>query len=747
MVSHDEFMNCIEITKIESWLTGKDPGALDRSSWFHLGSCPTCHRKLRTALAVKTAALPISIWPDAGTNSCSRKIDHSTLLAYLDDMMELPERAILETHLASCEVCKQALLRLEGEIFDAETSQVEVPGHILSKALAIGEVEIARREAKRWSSVLEKALSPIIAGGIRPQWAGAVAVLLIVLVTSVLYFKKPHQPLPKQQALVEVKSLTAPVPSPVTTAAAVDSAVVRRVSGILAQIERVTDRGQAGAIKLHVVDSKEYIAQISPDGELMLSTQYIATTQNDDELAFLLAHEVAHRQHPANCILSFSTAAHSPAKILNSTQQKQAELQADRMGLFLASVAGFHATAANSLFSRIQDIANISDASHPEFQARLKETGKELSSIVRTIDLFQVGVSFFNTEQYSRSVAIFEAVTKMFPSREALNDLGLAYHKLALEYSPQNWGFKKSVILDPVARAIEPVREELPEANLFDQFLNKALEQYRKAISHDPDYVAVRINLAGALDDMGNYPVAANELEAVLKMHLSVQEKARALNNLGVIAAKQSMPDKALSYFQRAAEADARFSDPHFNLARTWELKNNSAAATDEYSRYVQLASQERDGWLRMAYNKLNKRWDAAESGNSESLPKLGRFQLGNSLSSLSKQLGQPTVTWNLRTPTQFDFSVSLFESAGLVVSGSEGIIDFVQTTPRYSGVDSVNHLAAGMMFGEVASQLRQSSRVTLPGAMESYIDFDRGLGVNLRDRRVDAWYIFEPLN
>ena len=147
-----------------------------------------------------------------------------------------------------------------------------------------------------------------------------------------------------------------------------------------------------------------------------------------------------------------------------------------------------------------------------------------------------------------------------------------------------------------------------------------------------------------------------------------------------------------------------------------------------------------------MAYNKLDKPWVGMAAEPSEVLPKLGRVQLGASLSGVSKLLGAPAVTWQLKTPTHFEVFVSLFETSGLLVSGSEDVIDFVQTTSRFSGIDPANHLSPGMTRDALATRLRNATRVPVSGVREGYINFGSGLGINFRNDKVDTCYIFEPI-
>ncbi|MDD5543289.1 MAG: tetratricopeptide repeat protein [Acidobacteriia bacterium] len=736
-------MNCLDKGRIREWLLGENSSLLSDAEWEHLSSCTSCQDTIKVVWATtRSASLPIYNELHKASEQCVQKFDDEVRLAYLDDRMDTPERSAFESHLPGCASCRNSILHLESEISEFEQADIEVPAFILSKARAIGEAEIARNPGQAPIGLMDRVFGWMSGSGLRPQWVGAAAAVVILLLAGIAIYHRIPRSVPPNEIAGNKTGTPAPV-SPTTPQ--VDPAAVKNAQEILAEILRVADGTRGRPIQLNVVPSDQYIAEISPKGELTISTRYLALAQDRDELAFLLAHEVAHLEHPAQCILSFSS--NSQATPLLPRQQQQIELQADRLGVFLASVAGFRADAARDLFQQIQQVPKASDASHPEVQARLGEAASELNSIEQSIDLFRAGISFFNTEQYSRSVAVFEQVSKLFPSREAYNNLGLAYHKFALEYSPENWGFKKSVILDPVARAIEPIREELPKDNLFLLYLDKAIAEYQQAMARDPQYVAVGINLAGALDDKGDEEGARKQLQRVLNLKPTPAERARALNNLGVIAAKQSQLDKASEFFRQAAQIDAHFADPHFNQARVQELKNNVTAARMEYQRYADLSSGDRDGWLRMAYNKLNRPWPRREDDSQEKLPQLADLQLGSRISTLTRKLGPATAIWKLRTPLDFDFSVLLFDKPGLIVSGSEDTIDFIQTTGTYRQTDSANRLSPGLEAKTLASRTQSSVRIVLPGSRESLVDFDRGLGITLRQSRVESWFVFEPLD
>lgn len=81
-------MNCIDLAKIEGWLKGADPDALDREALAHLKSCRNCLQSLKIAVALKaSAAIPAAESYLSSSLPCVAHIEDEVRLAYLDESM------------------------------------------------------------------------------------------------------------------------------------------------------------------------------------------------------------------------------------------------------------------------------------------------------------------------------------------------------------------------------------------------------------------------------------------------------------------------------------------------------------------------------------------------------------------------------------------------------------------------------------------------------------------------------------
>ena len=135
---------------------------------------------------------------------------------------------------------------------------------------------------------------------------------------------------------------------------------------------------------------------------LIVFTQaLIASAQNDDELAFVLGHEMAHhleghlhRQYQSartGAILlggitaitgasanTVQSAQRVGAGIGARTYSKEFELEADRLGALIAIRSGYNALRGAAFFARLPDPGDQFLGSHPPNQARV-ETVRRLS--------------------------------------------------------------------------------------------------------------------------------------------------------------------------------------------------------------------------------------------------------------------------------------------------------------------------------------------------------------------------------
>ena len=157
------------------------------------------------------------------------------------------------------------------------------------------------------------------------------------------------------------------------------------------------------AWEIHTCDGCDENAMAMPGGKLLVSADFVARLSlTDDELAYLLAHEIAHvvSEHTRE----FATAAryfadnglsrsyadlqgelgeNLPLLLRMSAVSAQQELDADYVGFILGAHAGFLPEAMISLLEKLQSVGSSVLATHPTDASRMKQARDMLEAARR----------------------------------------------------------------------------------------------------------------------------------------------------------------------------------------------------------------------------------------------------------------------------------------------------------------------------------------------------------------------------
>jgi predicted Zn-dependent protease len=115
-----------------------------------------------------------------------------------------------------------------------------------------------------------------------------------------------------------------------------DPAALARIDALMRRIDPTAD------LRLYVLDRQEPQADLIGGEILLLHTGLLDTTHSDDELAFVLAHELGHR-----------ALGHVHARRKRSWKKDQAEIQADDWAYEALRRAGFRPQAGAELLDRL----------------------------------------------------------------------------------------------------------------------------------------------------------------------------------------------------------------------------------------------------------------------------------------------------------------------------------------------------------------------------------------------------------
>jgi predicted Zn-dependent protease len=168
-----------------------------------------------------------------------------------------------------------------------------------------------------------------------------------------------------------------------------DPAITQRVQGItnrlIAQATNMRPESRAWAWSVNVIDDKQVNAWCMPGGKMAVYTGLLSKLQpTDDELAQVMAHEISHAllSHgrekmsramatQAGLLVGAIATKTDTSKLADVAQiaillpnSREAENEADRLGIELAARSGYNPNAAVSMW---QKMARLSSGAPPEF--------------------------------------------------------------------------------------------------------------------------------------------------------------------------------------------------------------------------------------------------------------------------------------------------------------------------------------------------------------------------------------------
>jgi predicted Zn-dependent protease len=349
-----------------------------------------------------------------------------------------------------------------------------------------------------------------------------------------------------------------------------DPELLAATDTLLRRIVAASDRPDTN-LNFLVVPTEEINAAALPGGFLMIN-EGIIHAMPEDQLAFVLGHEVAHVQlrHFATT-MNMSSAmevlgvaeggreandrdiAQAQTEALGKMARSYArnlELEADLYGMLYAMRAGYSAKAGLEAMETMKSLVGETPpgmeelTNHPSFSERIKQLQGGLSTIEETFGLFEAGVGFARQAEYDAAIPAFQQFLTLFPkSAAAWSNLGACYLKKALTGGDDPWHDDVPVYLkaDVTVRAVDKVS------------LERARDALGRALSIDPNRDAALAGLAVLARHEKDWKGSA---ELLAKAQALDPEYAGYHNNAGVLAAAQGKWKDADKAFAKALKAD-----------------------------------------------------------------------------------------------------------------------------------------------------------------------------------------------
>ncbi|MEZ4320423.1 MAG: M48 family metalloprotease [Myxococcota bacterium] len=433
-----------------------------------------------------------------------------------------------------------------------------------------------------------------------------------------------------------------------------DPVVVRRVEGIARRVLAASDRPDL-VVNVIVADSAEVNASAYPGGFLVVNRGAVELF-DDDELTFVLAHEISHvllRHYATTENLLVATKALSVAEAATSASDReqalaaaaeleqmmarygrQLEFEADLYGQLYTMRAGVPGDASRRAMEKLEAaVGPIPDevvdvASHPTFAERIAQLERGRTAMETTHRKFDVGLSAMSAGLYEMAVDSFQEFLTLFPKSAAgWSNLAAANLEIGLAAEKDPWfdAVPVRVQNDVTLRAAGSIH------------LDRARDACGKALNVDPNtpeclvMLGVMARLADRADEARTFLTRADALSSA--------PDASVLVDLGIVAATDGKPDEALALWAKAEAADPGNAWARANRAVLLEQQGDTKGAAALWKGLLdERRVSERAG---LALARLGAAAKAPEAARSVAL---GGLTLGMSPEAVRSALGSPSV-------------------------------------------------------------------------------------------------------
>jgi predicted Zn-dependent protease len=355
-----------------------------------------------------------------------------------------------------------------------------------------------------------------------------------------------------------------------------DTAIASRVDAIGRRLSPFSDRPDRVHRAIAVAGDKlQALAFL--DGTVTV-TEALALKLDDDELAFAVAHEVAHidlRHQPdrilAEDVIREATVRPSAADAALSVHDRHAEMEADRYGALYAVRAGYRFSAAASALRKLQELGGLDeDDKHPAYTERIQAlTGFE-NELRRTVTAFDKGCAAMQAGNLTDAINYFTLFVAAFPSSLAGRvDLGAAYlSRWRTDRSPVEGLADELPILSDPGVSIRGGFGELDARN--------ARSHFEAALRLDPDATPPRAAIALLLLREGHTAEARVYLRPLASEPGIQPEVILLLGNADYL---DGAWDAASKRYQAALTARPGWNAARVNLAKALESEGKNAEA------------------------------------------------------------------------------------------------------------------------------------------------------------------------
>ena len=385
------------------------------------------------------------------------------------------------------------------------------------------------------------------------------------------------------------------------------------------------------------------------------------------------------------------------------------------------------------------------DSTHPSPKQRAEIVRARLKQILEKVELFNLGVIFYQSGNYQRAILFFSEFLRFFPSREVYHNLASSHHQIALRNYREWKGeelampFKLSLAVDPETQASKITLKprggiSISPEELFKEHIEKAIQYYEIAISQDPSYILSYNNLGCAFLMKGEPEEAIARFKKALRLKSDFKE---AINNLGVALFYDEKPNKAKEALTEASRFDPTYNPPLFNLGKISHEGKKEDEARKYWSAYLQL--DPKSPWANAIRKTLSFPDQQAPPPMGKTTEKILGLKIGDYDDEFPK--GWKKLQTKDIPLEEEPYRLITYNNRVMTLSQKDEI-KLIVTLDGFEG-KTVKGIALGSSEKDVISAYGAPAQVLDMTQGASWVYGQQGITFRLRNGKVVAWVLF----
>ncbi len=350
-------------------------------------------------------------------------------------------------------------------------------------------------------------------------------------------------------------------------------------------------------LTIKLIDNDEPNAFAFGNGSMYVLKGLFKTTASENELAFVIAHEISH------VLLKHSEEAEQYKNRFNITHNddtkmkaftREQEYEADKYGILYAIRAGYSPLGSVNWFNKMTNLGYeypplyVDYSDHPNFTQRVVQAFINIGTYYEYAKHFDYGLLYISMGNYAEAAEAFGKFLDKYPNyKEAYNNMAVA--------QIINTVAEKNVTLDLWVSA------SLSKVSLFGDNFDKpvrgnytfqsrdfavAAENIQNAIKLDPKYAQPYVNLALINVFTKDYTKAKTNIDLALKYDADLFE---AHITQGFLYVEQNNYTSAIKSFNNAIQIDNQNPQGYYNLAWVYQWNKQNDLAIQAWQRVLVL--------------------------------------------------------------------------------------------------------------------------------------------------------------